>query len=368
MKALSDSPLSAPKADGEDLPLQVDRLKEALRRLQTLSAREIHDLKEQLETAKSSNDAVSARVVELGEVEIKCAEMAEQLAAARIEIGELSQMVDAASSAEELVERLTNENFSLGQQLNQIRTVVADLESNAELSEELDSSQRAEIIALRRDLELKDVQISNLSTEAKSSRLRLEESNRTIDKMRSTVDVLQDSVRSLQAELASLLDDSKDEVAVRAKHRIMRLSQANQWFFQKCVDLHRSVVVYSNSVAECESQLVCMEAILPTDNNRDGSLGGKIAMFVHFQSVEASVKSTRGALMFCNGVLRRLFSAFGLKLWDSVFDTSVGSTLSLESNLLSAAVTKVLDEHSCKALPFYKVLLIVLFLLLIIFS
>jgi chromosome segregation ATPase len=335
---------------GEDPWAQVDRLKEALRRLQTVSAREIQELKEKFESLSASNQATNIRLKELEHAELKCASLAAELSVAQDEARELGQMVDAASSSEELVERLTNENFSLGQQLVQLRTVVNDLEASAELSEELDASQRAEIIALRRDIEVKDMQITSLMNEGKAARVRLDESNRTIEKLRSDVGALQDSLRALQAEVSAVLGDSNNEAAVRAKQRLMRLNQSNLVLFESCSDLNGKIIGMNNSLTECKSRVECLEAVLPTSVERDGSIQSRIALLLRFESVDASIRSAHGACASSLSILRQLVDLFGVKYCGSTIESFSDLVRPSHSPLLKVASVKNVQSDSTSAI------------------
>jgi chromosome segregation ATPase len=334
---------------GEDTLAQIDRLKEALRRLQTVSSREIQELKEKVESLSASNYAANLRLRELEHVELKCVSLAAELSVSQSEVRDLSQMVDAASASEELVERLTNENFSLGQQLVQLKTVVSDLEASAELSEELDASQRAEIVALRRDIELKDLHISNMLIEGKNARARLDESNRMIEKLRSTVASLQDSLRSLQAEASAVLDDNKNEAAVRAKQRLMRLNQSNLVLFQNCAELNGKLICLNSSVIECKSRIECLEAVLPTSLERDSSIQSRIAMLIRFQSVDANIRSAQGVCVASLSMLRRLLDVFGLKFCSSIFD-SLSDVIDSSHNPLMVMTSKNFQSDSTSAI------------------
>jgi hypothetical protein len=59
------------------------------------------------------------------------------------------QQVDDSASLSSLVESLTSRNMDLSTQLTRMKADIFDLESAAEINEELDASQRLEIENLR---------------------------------------------------------------------------------------------------------------------------------------------------------------------------------------------------------------------------
>jgi len=80
----------------------------------------------------------------------------QQLAQSEALIHELKQQLDAALSAEDLLDELTDRNLALTEKIDEMRTTIEDLESLRELNDELEENHLVQEREMREELEFKD--------------------------------------------------------------------------------------------------------------------------------------------------------------------------------------------------------------------
>ena len=80
----------------------------------------------------------------------------QQLAQSEAIIHDLKQQLDAALSAEDLLDELTDRNLALTEKIDEMRTTIEDLESLRELNDELEENHLVQEREMREELEFKD--------------------------------------------------------------------------------------------------------------------------------------------------------------------------------------------------------------------
>jgi len=124
-------------------------------------------------------------------------EVSKQLAQSEVLIEDLKQQLDAALSAEDLLEELTERNLSLNERIDEMKTTIEDLEALRELNDEIEENHLATEREFREEVEFKD----NLIREQMKRIQTAEETNLDYE---STIMRFRELVLSLQRSLPFL--------------------------------------------------------------------------------------------------------------------------------------------------------------------
>jgi chromosome segregation ATPase len=145
-----DVSTSASGSGSADLQDQNNRLKEALRRLQSLHLSNEKNLQtviakyeEDLRLLREDKEALEGSHERAEELQL-------QLELTQEEIKELAQQIDDSSGYADMVESLSTKNSELSMLVQKFQETIEDLEATQEVQEELDQSQRQEIESLRK--------------------------------------------------------------------------------------------------------------------------------------------------------------------------------------------------------------------------
>lgn len=167
-----------------------ERLREALLRLRDISQHQEADLKQQV-------GELEQEVQKLEKVKEDYAQTQEKLAQSDSAIEDLRQQLDGALGAEEMIEELTEKNFSLNQQIQNLRSVVDDLENLKEVNDELDLNHTETEKQMQEEI---DYQQGLLAEQSKKSALQDE----TIHDLEYTLTRFRDLVTSMQNDLEDM--------------------------------------------------------------------------------------------------------------------------------------------------------------------
>lgn len=128
---------------------QLDRLKEALRRLQGLHMEDAKRYTSQIQALTEEGRQATRLGGEVHQLRAERDSLAQELAKAREQISDLCEQVDDASSLNSLVESVTTKNLEMTALVRRLKTEISDLEASAEIAEQIDAQQHQEIAALR---------------------------------------------------------------------------------------------------------------------------------------------------------------------------------------------------------------------------
>ncbi|ORY88624.1 dynein associated protein-domain-containing protein [Leucosporidium creatinivorum] len=201
MEARGDAELAQSRSGGEgdeprsslafiQLEKQNERLKDALYRLRELtteseseSRKRIHDLEKELDLTSDLQADYESTLISLDRAETQ--------------IEDLKTQLDDALGAEEMLEELTARNLNFSERLEELHATVEDLEALKELNDELEESHVETEKQMQEELDLKDLQLRDLTLRGDA----LEES---VADYETTIGQFRELVGSLQADLDQL--------------------------------------------------------------------------------------------------------------------------------------------------------------------
>ncbi|KAF2173104.1 hypothetical protein M409DRAFT_62723 [Zasmidium cellare ATCC 36951] len=209
-----------------------DRLKEALLSLRDMTQDRESELKEQIE-------GLEEQVKEVEGIKNKYEETQEQLLKSQADTEDLRQQLEVALNAEDMIERLTEENESLRDKINDLRAAIEDLESLRELNDELEVNHIEVEKQLQEELDFKDSLLLDRERTAKEQQAALDEADYNINRFRELVSQLQSDLQDLEAskqisesEAAQL--SSKSRVMMDLNHKLQSSAAKTQ---VKTIDL-----------------------------------------------------------------------------------------------------------------------------------
>lgn len=190
LKALGNGNQQVSTSDAVDnatlrkLEEQNSRLKEALIRLRDQNSEETQNLRSELKRIQLDSEMLS-NLKEKYESVVKQLHRAEEIA------DNLRQQLDAASGADQMLDELTVKNLNLGEQVEQMRMSIQDLETLKEINEEIETSHLETEKQLQDEIGYRDV----LLREQANRLAQIEDSNAdyeyTVKKFRELVTALQ---------------------------------------------------------------------------------------------------------------------------------------------------------------------------------
>lgn len=209
-----------------------ERLREALMRLRDITQHQETDLKRQVAE-------LELEVQELEKIKADYVQSQEKLAQSDSAIEDLRQQLDTALGAEEMIEELTEKNFSLTEQLQNLRSVVEDLESLKEVNDELEIHHTETEKQMQEEI---DYHQGLLADQSKKSALQEE----TIHDLEYTLTRFRDLVTSMQNDLEDMraskqiTENQANEMTNRSKAMMnlnMRLQASATKAQTKAIDL-----------------------------------------------------------------------------------------------------------------------------------
>lgn len=186
-----------------------ERLKEALLSLRDMTQDREAELKEQIE-------GLEEQVKEVEGMRSQYEETKDQLLKSQADTEDLRQQLEVALGAEDMIERLTEENERLQNKINDLRAAIDDLESLRELNDELEINHIEAEKQLQEELDFKDSLLLDRERTAKEQQAALDEADYNINRFRELVSQLQSDLQDLEAskqisesEAAQLTSNSK---------------------------------------------------------------------------------------------------------------------------------------------------------------
>lgn len=189
------------------------------------------------------------------------------------------QMVDASSDSEAIIEGLTSDNLALQAKIQQLSTAMGDLEEAAELMDELDASQRADITSLRRELENRGTEIQHLQSEIAVLRSKIDEITRSAESYKDNYEACLTRCRALQADLDAMAAAAISEAEKKREQRAMLCQRALVFYADRFLKLRVESAKLQRLVKSQEARLARVVSLLPAPGSSvSGSLGFSVGM------------------------------------------------------------------------------------------
>ncbi|CAD5123348.1 DgyrCDS11706 [Dimorphilus gyrociliatus] len=183
----------------KQLEQQNERLKAALVKLRDLDIYNKQEINKYQKTYDKQNNEIShlRKEKETLQGEIK------NLNEASIE---MSEQIDAALGAEEMVEKLTRKNLELEERIQQLEQEQEDLETLHQMNEELQENSRETELELREANDLLRAKLTESIRRLELNQDSISDYERTITKFRDLVAQLQEEIRSLKENTENVLE------------------------------------------------------------------------------------------------------------------------------------------------------------------
>ncbi|KAG6009259.1 hypothetical protein E4U21_002863 [Claviceps maximensis] len=172
-----------------------ERLREALLRLRDLTQAQEEELRDQIVGLEED-------VKEFGKTKQAYESAKEKLAQSEAAVDDLRQQLDTALGAEDMIEDLTERNMSMSEQLEELKAVVADLESLKEINDELEANHVQNEKEMQEELDFKDSVITEQARRAGQQEEAFEDMEYTVLRFRELVTNLQNDLEDMRASQA----------------------------------------------------------------------------------------------------------------------------------------------------------------------
>ena len=208
--------------------------------------------------------------------------------------------MDANSAVDEMMEKLTAENLRLAQSSEELKTTVKDLEEAAEIMEELDGSQRGELLELRREIENKEAEMSILQSECNMLRMKVDEAGNATDRAMLELQDSRDHCIKLQAMIDEHVEKALSLSERKREERYMRAQRDLLWYSEEFRKFH--VIAYRHDMDRnaAEVQRVRYQSMLPDlDHNSTRNLDSRISSELKYVDAEVVIARSLTALSSC---------------------------------------------------------------------
>uniref|UniRef100_A0A6G1S6M0 Dynactin subunit 1 n=1 Tax=Aceria tosichella TaxID=561515 RepID=A0A6G1S6M0_9ACAR len=214
---------------------QNEILKQALIKLRDMSAKD----KKALEDLQIEHEELELKLLDLEEKEQKYME--------QIKIYE--EQIDVSQSAQEMVEKLTQQKTELEDKLKEMIDDFDAMEKLRDLNEQLLESARENEIELTGEIDKLRVQCSELTTRRRDMEDYLSDQEKTFAK-------LKDENRNLKEELVRLKDHFKEGESIeQQKHQIENVAYKLTFSESKMAEKEAEISRYKRNLSEMEEQM-----------------------------------------------------------------------------------------------------------------
>lgn len=227
---------------------QNDLLKQALIKLRDMSAND----KRALEDLQIKHEELEIKVLDLEDKEQKYLE--------QIKIYE--EQIDVSQSAQEMVEKLTQEKADLEDKLKEIVDDLDCMEKLRDLNEQLLENARETEIELTNELEKLRAQYVDLNHKKRDMEDYLSDQERTVSKLR-------DENRTLNEDIIRLRDQFKEGESLEVqKHQIENVAYKLNFSETKMAEKEAEVARLKRNLAEVEEQMNNLSSITKEQSTR----------------------------------------------------------------------------------------------------
>lgn len=174
------------------LEKQNERLRDALLRLREITSQAEDELKDTVQSLEEDN-------TELQKYKDEYETTKERLIASESAVDDLRQQLETALGAEEMLEELTERNMNMGEQVDELRATVEDLESLKEIADELEINHVESEKQMQEELDYRDFLISEQAKRVAQLDSSNEEAEYTITRYRDVVLSLQSDLEDMRA-------------------------------------------------------------------------------------------------------------------------------------------------------------------------
>lgn len=169
-----------------------ERLKEALLSLRDMTRDHEAELKAQIATLEE-------QISDMDTVKAQFEENREKLLRAEADAEDLREQLEVAQNAEEILEKLSDENMLLKEQVNELNGVIEDLEDLKEVNDELEINHIETEKQLQEEIDFKDSLIVDRERTAREQQAALDEADYNINRFRALVSQMQSDLQDLEA-------------------------------------------------------------------------------------------------------------------------------------------------------------------------
>ncbi len=142
------------------------------------------------------------QIASLSEIQSQFETTSSRLADAEALVDDLKLQLDDALHAEEMLEQLTERNLSLGERVQEMKTIIEDLEALKELNDELEETHMETERQLQEEIDLKDVQLREQRSRNDGLEADVADYEGTFGQFRELILNLQSDLETLREERA----------------------------------------------------------------------------------------------------------------------------------------------------------------------
>lgn len=227
---------------------QNELLKQALIKLRDMSAKD----KKALEDLQIDHEELQIKVLDFEEKEQKYLE--------QIKIYE--EQIDVSQSAQEMLEKLTQQKTDLEDKLKDMIEDLDCMEKLRDMNEELLESARQNEIELTGEIDKLRFQCAELNTKRRDIEDYLTDQEKTVAK-------LKDDNRALNEQLARLKDQFKEGESIeQQKHQIENVAYKLNFSESRMAEKEAEVIRYKRNLIEMEEQMNNMSIITKEQSTR----------------------------------------------------------------------------------------------------
>ena len=172
-----------------------ERLTEALLRLRDLTQQAEAELKDEIKSLQED-------VRDLSSVKEHYDVVKGKLAQSESIIEDLRQQLDNALGAEDMIEELTDKTMSMGEEIEELKATIEDLESLKELNDELEINHVETEKEMQEEIDFKESIINEQARRAAQQDETLDDMEYTLSKFRELVTSLQSDLEDMRASHA----------------------------------------------------------------------------------------------------------------------------------------------------------------------
>jgi dynactin 1 len=169
-----------------------ERLKEALLNLRDMTQDREAELKERIA-------AMEEQVKDNDNVKLRLGEIQEKLLRSEADADDLRQQLEVALNAEDMIEKLSEENMALKDRIGELDGIIEDLEDLREVNDELEINHIETEKQLQEEIDFKDSLLVDRERTAREQQAALDEADYNINRFRALVTQMQSDLQDLQA-------------------------------------------------------------------------------------------------------------------------------------------------------------------------
>ena len=232
----------------QKLEEQNEVLKQALIRIRDISAKD----KKEIEDLRIEREELQVKLLDAEEKEHKFTE----------QVKLLEEQVDVSQSAQEMVEKLTQQKGELEDKLKEMIEDLDSMEKLRDLNEQLLDSARENEIELTGQIDILRVQCSELTKRKRDMEDYLTHQERTVAQ-------LKDENRALNEKIMRMNDQFRESESIeQQKHQIENVAYKLNFSESKMAEKEAEVARYKRNLAELEDQMNNMSSITKEQSAR----------------------------------------------------------------------------------------------------